>query len=283
MFEWLTELFNADPSYMYGLLALLFILCGLGLPVPEEILLITAGFLCYQGRAEYWAMTLVSAGGILVGDVLPFLLGRQFGPRLLRLRWLRFVINRQRLAMFDRWFRKRGDLVILIARFIPGLRVVAFFTGGTMRMRWGRFLLLDLCGIALVVPTFVFLGWHFGDKIELTITWINTIENSILYVVLVLTAVFGLWYWLRRRARSRMVAGARETFVEPSQAARSDDDAVPSAGGTQASPEELIVDLPAVEDGDRHIPAQERGVDDGGESGEFRAPANADDDAGNPT
>ncbi len=278
MFEWLTELFNADPGYMYGLLALLFILCGLGLPVPEEVLLITAGFLCYQGRAEYWAMTLVSAGGILVGDVLPFLLGRQFGPRLLRLRWLRFVINRQRLAMFDRWFRKRGDFVILIARFIPGLRVVAFFTGGTMRMRWGRFLLLDLCGIALVAPTFIFLGWHFGENIELTIQWINTVENSILYVVLAATAVFGLWYGLRRRARTRLAAGARETFVEPSQAARSDDETVPPTSDTQAPRGEPNVETPVVENAERSIPASQRGVDDGGEPGEIQAPAKADDD-----
>ena len=130
--DWVTELFASESAYVT--VALLFVLCGIGLPLPEEILLVSAGYLCHQGHATYPAMTIVCAAAILTGDVIPFLLGRYFGPRLLRLRWVRLVVNRERLATFDHWFRRRGDWVILIARFVPGLRVVAFFTGGTMRM-----------------------------------------------------------------------------------------------------------------------------------------------------
>ena len=155
------------------------------------------------------------AAGVLLGDVLPFVMGRLFGPRLLRLRWMRLVINKGRLATFDRWFRRRGDAVILIARFIPGLRVVAFFTGGTMRMPWSRFLILDTCGILLSAPTFVFIGWHFGDKIQEAYHWVGQVEDSILALLVVGGGVLGMWYWMRRRAgRRRLVAGPRETFVE---------------------------------------------------------------------
>ena len=55
------------------------------------------------------------AAAIAVGDMIPFLLGRIFGVRLLRLRWLRYLITKQRLATFDHWFRQRGDLVIVIS------------------------------------------------------------------------------------------------------------------------------------------------------------------------
>ena len=215
--EWLIELLNEHPSYTHVAVGVIFVLCGVGLPLPEEIVLVSAGYLCYQGHSDYWVMTGVCTASILVGDLVPFMAGRAFGPRLLRLRWMRFIINRERLAMFDRWFRRRGDMVVVIARFIPGLRVVAFFTGGTMRMRWLRFLILDGCGIILVTPTLVFVGWHFGDKIEETILAIRQIERSILWIAAGATILIAIWYWLHRRTRRSLLVGEpRETYVEQS-------------------------------------------------------------------
>ncbi|HEU4418580.1 MAG TPA: VTT domain-containing protein, partial [Planctomycetota bacterium] len=120
--------------------ALVFLLCGIGLPLPEEIVLLAAGYVCakFPDHAMLSWMMLWCAGAILTGDLIPYILGRVFGVRLLRLRWLRWLVTRKRLAIFDRWFRRRGDLVILIARFLAGLRIVAFFTAGTMKMPWTR-------------------------------------------------------------------------------------------------------------------------------------------------
>ena len=215
--ESLVALFAAHP---YLGVALVFVLCGLGLPLPEEIVLVVAGYLCYRfpERTEVPRMMAACASGILVGDVLPFLLGRVFGPRLLRLRLVRLVISRQRLFIFDRWFRRRGDLVIFFARFVPGLRVVAFFTAATMRMRLRRFLLLDLLGIGLFVPALVWVGWHFGPIIHDAIEWVRRVERGIFVTAVVAVAVVGVWYWLRRRRKRRaLVDGPAETFVGPSQ------------------------------------------------------------------
>lgn len=235
--EWLIELLIEQPSYTYVAVGLVFVLCGVGLPLPEEIVLVSAGYFCYIGQSDYWAMTGVCTAAILVGDLVPFMAGRAFGPRLLRLRWMRFIINRERLAMFDRWFRRRGDMVVVIARFIPGLRVVAFFTGGTMRMRWLRFLVLDGCGILLVAPTFVFVGWHFGNEIEDTILALRKIEQSILWGLLSLTLVLACWYWLRLRVRrNRLVGGPRETFVEQTKAPNPDETEA-TAPASEAGPE----------------------------------------------
>ena len=126
----LAALIQAITDYPYIGVAVVFLLCGLGFPIPEEIVLLAAGFVCakFPEKAQLLPMMGWCAGAIAVGDMIPFLLGRVFGVRLLRLRWLRYFINKRRLAMFDHWFRRRGDLVIVISRFMPGLRVVAFFT-----------------------------------------------------------------------------------------------------------------------------------------------------------
>jgi len=138
-----------------------------------------------------------------------------FGPRLLRLRWMRYLVTKKRLASFDRWFRRRGDAVILIARFLAALRMVAFFTAGTMKMRWRRFLLLDGLGILLMVPLLVWLGLRSAGFIDEMIATVTRVERGILWGTIGGSAVLVLWFWLWRRRRSRRLARPAEAFVQP--------------------------------------------------------------------
>jgi membrane protein DedA with SNARE-associated domain len=210
-------------AYPYLSVATLCVLCGLGLPLPEELILLAAGYVCatFPATAELPVMMAWSAGAILTGDVLPYLLGRIFGVRLLRLRWLRLVVTRQRLARFDRWFRRRGDWVVFIARFIPGIRVVAFFTGGTMKMPLQRFLLLDTLGIAMSVPLLTWLGYHSVAVIDQVIANVQKVERGILWATLGGGAVVALVFWLRRRRQQRLQRMLRptEAIVHPQRQA----------------------------------------------------------------
>jgi membrane protein DedA with SNARE-associated domain len=216
MFEGLLAEFESHP---YLGTAIVFVLCGLGLPLPEEIVLLAAGFLCAQKPDEMSLPLMMTscATAILVGDLLPFLGGRVFGVRLLRLRWMRYFITRQRLASFDRWFRRRGDMVIIIARFLAGLRVVAFFTAGTMKMSWQRFLFLDGLGIVLLVPVLVWLGYHGAPFIKTMIQTVQEVERGILWTAAGVAVLGSLWWWLRRRRQGLLAQANRptESFVQP--------------------------------------------------------------------
>ncbi|MBK8975994.1 MAG: DedA family protein [Planctomycetes bacterium] len=210
---WLLETLT---SYPYLSVALVFIACGLGAPLPEEIVLLSAGYVTYRGAADPATMMVVAGTSILAGDLIPFSLGRSVGPNLMRIRAMRFLITPERLARFDRWFRRRGDFVVLLSRFIAGMRVVSFFIAGTMRMSWPRFLALDGGGIALIVPPLVWLGSRYGGTIEAVVAKAQSVERGILVAALSAAAVGGLWYWLRWRRRQRLlVGGPAETFVEP--------------------------------------------------------------------
>jgi membrane protein DedA with SNARE-associated domain len=213
MFDWLVETFTLYP---YLGVAIVFLACGLGLPLPEEIVLVAAGYVCFKGFASIDYMMLACAGSILAGDAVPFLLGRVFGPRLLRLRPMRIIVNRRRLAKLDLWFRRRGDLAVFFARFVPGLRVVAYFTAGTLRMRVHRFLLLDVAGIALVCPLLVFLGYHFGDVIDHLILMVQRVERGLLWTVIGALVVLAVVWSLRQAKKQRELTRApAETYVAP--------------------------------------------------------------------
>jgi membrane protein DedA with SNARE-associated domain len=171
----------AVAEYPYVGFAVVFLLCGVGLPLPEEIGLLAAGYVCATNadRVTLHWMMVWCGGAILAGDLIPYVLGRVFGVRLLRLRWLRYLVTKQRLAKFDRWFRRRGDAVIFIARFLAGLRVVAFFTAGTMKMPWIRFLVLDGLGILVLVPVLTLVGFHSAEFIQRVIEIVQKVERDI--------------------------------------------------------------------------------------------------------
>jgi hypothetical protein len=98
-------------------------------------------------------------------------------------------------------------------------------------------LILDGCGILLVAPTLIFVGWHFGDKIEDTILALRKIEQSILWGLLALSILLICWYWLRLRTRRNLlVGGPRETFVEQTKAP-SPDTTEATAPASEAGPE----------------------------------------------
>jgi membrane protein DedA with SNARE-associated domain len=235
------QIVAAITEYPYLGAALVFLLCGIGLPLPEEIVLLAAGYVCatFPEHATLHWMMLWCAGAILAGDLIPYILGRVFGVRLLRLRWLRWLVTRKRLASFDRWFRRRGDLVILIARFLAGLRIVAFFTAGTMKMSWTRFLMLDGIGIVLMVPFLTLLGYHSASFIEGLIAIVQKVERGILYVILggSLLVAASLWLW-RRRGQFRRRPQPAEAFVQPQR---------PVLGESAPSPADSPVARPPAE------------------------------------
>lgn len=239
MFE---QIVAAIADYPYLGVALVFLICGIGFPLPEEIVLLAAGYVCakFPDHANLPLMMAWCAGSILAGDLLPFVLGRVFGVRLLRLRWLRYYVTKQRLASFDRWFRKRGDLVIFIARFLAGLRVVAFFTAGSMKMPWRRFLFYDGLGIALIVPTLTWLGFHSAGFIESMVATVQTVERGLLWGGIGAIVVIGLWVWLwRRRRNAARLQGPRDAFVEPQQPiAGPQSTAAPNDGASTPAPRE---------------------------------------------
>jgi membrane protein DedA with SNARE-associated domain len=256
MFESLVETFSAYP---YLGVALVFAVCAIGLPLPEEIVLIAAGYVCakFPDQAHVGWMMFWSATSILGFDCVPYLLGRVFGTKLLRIRWLRVIVTRRRLADFDRWFRRRGDLVIFFARFLAGIRTIAFFTAGVMKMPVRRFLTLDGLGIAIIVPLMVWIGFQGAGVIDDVIERVQQIERGLLWLLVGAgAAVVGFWLWRRRKARLAAKAGPTETFVEPQLPIRDKD----------------VVDLPPVGLGD--VPEPPRG-----EADEDPAPPSKDESA----
>lgn len=152
----------------YGYWAVLFVLiiCGFGVPIPEDITLVSGGVIAglYPESVNSHLMLLVSMIGVLAGDSCMYWLGRIYGIKILRFRLMRKLVTLQRLKMVRDRFSRYGNRVLFVARFLPGLRAPIYMVAGiTRRVSYIRFVLIDFCAAIISVPIWVYLG-EFGAR-----------------------------------------------------------------------------------------------------------------------
>ncbi|TGK17517.1 DedA family protein [Leptospira fluminis] len=154
--------FGQNFAYLAVFLTLL--LCGFGLPVPEDVSLVSGGVIAGLGYANEHVMFAVGMAGVLVGDGTVFLLGRIYGVRVLQIPFIARFITPERFLSVQEKFSKYGNWVVFVGRFMPGLRMPIYLTAGTSdRISFLRFLSLDFLAAAISVPIWVYLG-HYGAQ-----------------------------------------------------------------------------------------------------------------------
>jgi membrane protein DedA with SNARE-associated domain len=167
-------LFLEDPEWIgrffgeFGYLApfVVLLLCGLGLPLPEEVSLIGAGVLVHRGEVDFATVTVVCGVAILLGDSVPFWLGRRYGLAALRIRWVTRVVHPERFARLQKRFEEHGNWATFVCRFFAGVRIPGYFVSGMMGMSYPRFLVLDAFGVLISVPVSIWLGRLFADQMD---------------------------------------------------------------------------------------------------------------------
>ncbi len=202
MLETLLDQFQGTPLSLWGPFSVL-LLCGLGLPVPEDIVLIAAGALGVLDERPWIEVSALMYAGVMGGDSIIFLAGRFFGGRLRAAPWFQRIFPSAKQDKVEVLFERHGSTGMFLGRFLPGLRAPIFFTAGSMKVSYLKFLCFDGFAALISVPVFVWLGhwlWlTFQDDIEqLNRTLDVTHSFSRWIVVLAALACVGVWFWSRR-------------------------------------------------------------------------------------
>lgn len=210
MFETILDHFQGSPLSLWGPFVVL-LLCGLGLPIPEDIVLIAAGALGVLDERPWFEVSALMYLGVMGGDTMIFTAGRYFGGRLRAAPWFQRIFPADKQGKVEGLFEKHGSTGMFLGRFLPGLRAPIFFTAGSMKVSYVKFLFFDGFAALISVPVFVWLGhwlWtKFQDNIDqLNSTLAMTHSYSRWIVVLAALACVGIWIWTRRAAKKRAQA-----------------------------------------------------------------------------
>jgi len=196
--EWLLSQLT---SHVYAKLAGLLLLCGLGLPIPEDISLIAGGYLAHLGTVEIHRVFLVCFAAVLGGDTIAFALGRGFGTKILASRFTHRYFTPRRQRRVRASFRKYGSRVVFVARFLPGLRFSIFLSAGMLHVKPHVFFVYDFLAALLSVPLLVYSAWFFGDQIDSVIKWSRRSEYGILALVGVVVLWLAIKVYRKRKQR----------------------------------------------------------------------------------
>ena len=153
-------------EFAYGGVFLILVLCGLGLPVPEDIPIITSGYLAHLGAMDFWPALTVNLLGIMVGDLMIYGFGYWMGPKALEHRLLRPIMTPGRMEKVHGFFDRHGRKAIFFGRFVAGLRAPLFLAAGITRLPVRIFVGMDLAAAFLSVPLLLAAAYYFGDHID---------------------------------------------------------------------------------------------------------------------
>jgi membrane protein DedA with SNARE-associated domain len=196
VFQTLMPIFT---EYGYVAVFVMLLICGFGVPVPEDITLVTGGVIAGLGHADVHTMFAVGMAGVLIGDGTMFGLGRLYGPRIIKLPGFRRVLTPERFASAQDAFHKYGKWVMFVARFLPGLRTPVFFTAGmSHRVSFPTWLLMDGCAAVISVPIWVYLGYFGAQNWDWMFGILRQFQHGI-FGLLGIGAVWLAWRWWKSR------------------------------------------------------------------------------------
>ncbi len=207
MFEQLLEYFQTSPLTIWGPFLVL-LLCGIGLPIPEDIVLMAAGALGVMEGRSWIEVTVLMYVGVMLGDSTIFIAGRYLGGRLRAARWFQRYFSELKQAKVEVMFERYHSMVLFVGRFLPGLRAPIFFTAGSMKVPFLKFLAFDGFAALISVPLFVWLGhWLWGtfgeDLAKLEKALSRTHAYSLWVAIILGSVLVGYLFFRWRRHGSK--------------------------------------------------------------------------------
>jgi membrane protein DedA with SNARE-associated domain len=190
-------------TYGYAAIFCLLVFGIVGLPVPDEWLLVFSGYLAFSGRLSLSGVLASAFLGSSCGITCSYLLGRKAGLPLLHSRFGRIAhITDERIHRIHDWFNRIGHWALFIGYFIPGVRHFTALVAGTSCLEYRAFAAYAYSGALVWVCTFVYIGHHFGEnwRSVLLLVEANLRSASIIGLAILLCYAV-LAYFLRRKNR----------------------------------------------------------------------------------
>lgn len=149
----------------YAAIVVLVGLEGVGIPLPGQIILIAGGIYASSGHLNLILVLVTGLLAAVAGDNAGYAIGR-YGGRELVLRFGPYMfLTTDRLTRTERFFARRGHIVVSVGRFVDGLRQASGIAAGLARMDWRRYLAYNGLGSAVWVAVWVFAGYFAGNHI----------------------------------------------------------------------------------------------------------------------
>lgn len=169
------------------------------IPLPSEIIMPFSGYLVYTGRFNLLAVGIAGAVGCVIGSLVAYWVG-MYGGRPFIEKYGRYVlISLHDLDMADRWFDRRGELIVFASRLLPVIRTFIAFPAGVARMNLGRFTVYTFLGSLPWCLALAYVGQKLGEEWDKNDT-LKRLFHQFDFVIGLIVILAGAW-WVWRHLR----------------------------------------------------------------------------------
>ncbi|WP_413584557.1 DedA family protein [Bdellovibrio sp. HCB274] len=210
IFQWLAQ-FAYQPYMVYAGLVGMMLLSAFGLPLPEEVTLISVGILAFMGAhpdhfpppypgapvVNVHTAAFVAFLAVFLSDVLIYTIGKVFGRKLLYHPRVHKMFPPHLMKRVEEWTHKYGAYACGIFRFTPGIRFPGHLACGMLHFPVWKFLVIDGLAAAISVPTQIYLLAHFGEPILNKLRQFKLVVFGLIALLLV--------YFVVKKIREKMI------------------------------------------------------------------------------
>ncbi len=194
-----------QPYFVYGFIILFMTASSFGLPIPEEMTLVSAGLVAYMANhpeqfpppyagasgVDLITLSIVCFVAVLGSDMLIYFLGKFFGQRLIKTKFFNNRIGQERFNKINKLFKKYSYWACGVFRFTPGVRFPGHMSCGLMGIPFLQFVLVDGIAALVSVPTQVYFVATYGEVILTKIKEFKLIIAAIIGILII--------FWLLRK------------------------------------------------------------------------------------
>jgi len=155
-----------ETGGIIGLALTIFAETGLlaGFFLPGDTLLFAAGFFAAQDRLDLWATVIALFSAAVIGNMVGYEIGKRSGHKLFK-NTDSIFFNKENIDKAQEFFKVHGGKTIILARFVPIVRTLSSPLAGMGHMDYTKFMIYNVVGALLWVPTLVFLGYWIGRTV----------------------------------------------------------------------------------------------------------------------
>ncbi|HNW55170.1 MAG TPA: DedA family protein [Bacteroidales bacterium] len=164
---------------------LLMVLESMVFPVPSEAVMPFAGFLIVDGQFTFTGVIIASTLGSIVGSLVSYAMGFYGGKPFIKRFGKFLLLDVHDLELTEKFFAKRGELTIFIARFVPVIRHLISIPAGLGKMKLGKFIIYTTLGAGLWNSFLAYVGFKLKENWAEVMKYSHTID-------IVVVAILGL-------------------------------------------------------------------------------------------
>ena len=176
--------------YIFIFITLL--LTGVGLfPIPEDIIVLSAGVGVQQEVGNAVVAAIIILLGIIVSDLIIFLIGKKIGRKIFEMKFSSFFISQSKVERVHKIFGDHSKKIVFLGRFTSGFRPVVLFVAGMSDLRVSNFIIYDLLASLIYIPLVMFLGYRFSYDV---IRFFEDTRRVYHIIEVILISAFIVWF-----------------------------------------------------------------------------------------